>query len=92
MKEMREKAADWLREHNWPKEHLWDGERHASCKASNTAKWRVMGFGYYLASDWRYRLYMSHRCPSCGIMVQHTEICDEHGNGEGIITRQVVTP
>ena len=92
MKEFREGLDAWLLGHGWSLDYHWDGKPHAACAAAYDAKWRLEGYGFYLAADWHYRLYVSHRCPKCGTMVQHTQICDDEGRGAGIISRNVFLP
>ena len=92
LKEMRESHAMWLIDHQWSSDYQWDGHAHAACKCVPGGTWKLQGFGYYLASDWHYRLYQSHRCSKCHMLVQHNQLCDENGTPSGLITRMVVTP
>src|SRR6187402_3637211 len=87
MKEFREGLDAWLMGHGWALDYHWDGKPHAACHAAYDAEWKLQSYGFYLASDWHYRLYVSHRCPKCGVMVMHSQICDENGHGTGIISR-----
>lgn len=92
LKEMREGHAQWLMDHGWSLDYRWHDQPHASCKNSFDAKWKLEGYGFYLAADWQYRLYQSHRCPKCKTLVMHSQICDNEGHGSGIIRREVFLP
>jgi len=92
LKEMREAHKQWLADYGWSPEYAWHGEPHAACKLTPGGTWRLKSFGYYLASDWQHRLYQSHRCSKCGMMVQHNQLCDKDGKPMGLINRLVVIP
>lgn len=92
LKEMREGHTQWLMDHGWSLDYRWHDQPHASCKCVPGGKWRLQGFGFYLASDWHYRLYQSHRCSKCHMLVQHNQSCNSEGQPEGLITRLVIVP
>jgi len=92
MKEMQEAHAQWLNDFGWSTDYAWHDHPHASCSKLPGGKWKLKSFGYYLASDWHHRLYQSHRCSKCGMMVQHNQMCDSEGKPEGLIMRLVITP
>jgi hypothetical protein len=92
LKEMREAHRQWLNDFGWAQEYAWHDQPHASCSCTPGGKWRLQSFGYYLASDWNHRLYQSHRCSKCGMMVQHNQLCNQEGRPEGLITRLVIIP
>jgi len=71
MKEFHEAHIQWLKDFNWPLEYAWSSHDHAACAHTPGGTWKLQSFGYYLASDWNHRLYQSHRCTRCGMMVQH---------------------
>lgn len=91
-KEMDQAHVQWLLDFGWPVEYHWNNEPHASCKHVPGGKWKLQSFGYYLASDWKHRLYTSHRCSRCGMLVQHNQLCSDDGKPEGLITRLVIVP
>jgi hypothetical protein len=92
LKEMQEAHRQWLADFGWSQEYAWHGHPHAACSRVPGGTWQLKSFGYYLAADWQHRLYQSHRCSKCGMMVQHNQVCDSDGKPQGLITRLVVIP
>lgn len=90
--EYKEAFTQWLIDRSWSLDYRWDGENHAACSRVPGGKWSLQSYGFYQAADGLYRLYASHRCTKCGMMVQHQQRCDENGNGVGLIGRMVIIP
>jgi len=92
LKERREAVSAWLTQQGWSLDYQWEKQPHSACRDVPGGVWKDMAWGFYLANDWKYRLYISHRCTKCGIMVQHSQVCDNEGKGMGAITREVFIP
>jgi hypothetical protein len=90
--ERKETVAAWLRDVGLPGELNWDGEKHASCPCLTPGNWVFMSFGDYQGADWQHRLYISHRCSRCGIMVQHNQVLPVEGAARPALQRLVVLP
>lgn len=69
-KDGRESLRAWLYERNWPSEVNWHGQKHIKCPGREGATWKLVGFGQYLAADFKMRDYVGFRCTGCGDMVQ----------------------
>lgn len=72
-KEFVESHSHWLREVGWSDDYHWNREAHASCKHTPSGMWMLKGFGCYETAPGEWRLYTSHRCSKCGIIVMHSQ-------------------
>jgi hypothetical protein len=92
MKEFEEGFRAWLSTRGWSLSIDWRDMEHKSCEHKPTGSWKLKGYGYYQAADWKYRYYASFRCPKCGIMVQFNQQEFFEDEQPTPITRMVIVP